>query len=690
MPSAKTTGAILNQVAMDSAPATDVDVDHEDAAKEEMVIDTSSLQERFKFFEEFKDQPKKPRRFEMTPPRDLVSSATTDGDLDSVRDVTPVRSSYVISDLPKNDTARKMLGKFKQLESQSSLEALVPSGPKPLKRITPPRDVVPSNGVENNNNGREASPERDPSIVRASYKTKIVARVAPEIARNLKAKFENWTNEAEREMNQKNGAEDELASSIDITKNLKAKFEAIKLENSPVKSKPKMRVNRFVAKRSASFVLSTTRSSDSTKEANYTQYSLNGNSNSGNHSSPEDELPFDNLNSSNISEPLPAEQNGHEVKNIKVKSPIHFIGGLLRSRTTGSIRNQVAMDSPPPADVVKHDDSNKEEMVIDTNKLQERFKFFEEFKDQPKEPKRFEMTPPREVPTDESSEIDSARDPNVVRSSDVINDLPTSDTAKKMLGKFKQMESQSSNETVAPPGPKPLKRITPPRDVVSSNGLADNNQNGREASPERDPNIVRASYKTDDVVSVAPEITRNLKAKFENWTNDADREMNQKNGAEPEDEFAPSIDITKNLKAKFEAIKLENKPVNSKPKMRVNRFVQETATSQGEDCSICGKRLYPMEKLEFNGVKLHKACFKCTYCSSSLRIENYTFAAGKFYCIAHFKQLFMAKGNYDEGFGREQHKEKWNSRTSSRNQTPDDLEEVESTNHEASVEQVAA
>lgn len=35
----------------------------------------------------------------------------------------------------------------------------------------------------------------------------------------------------------------------------------------------------------------------------------------------------------------------------------------------------------------------------------------------------------------------------------------------------------------------------------------------------------------------------------------------------------------------------------------------------------------------------------------------------------------MAKGNYDEGFGREQHKEKWSnknhSQSSSRNVTPD-------------------
>ncbi len=29
------------------------------------------------------------------------------------------------------------------------------------------------------------------------------------------------------------------------------------------------------------------------------------------------------------------------------------------------------------------------------------------------------------------------------------------------------------------------------------------------------------------------------------------------------------------------------------------------------------------------------------------------------YCKPHFKQLFKAKGNYSEGFGEEQHKNKW-------------------------------
>lgn len=41
-----------------------------------------------------------------------------------------------------------------------------------------------------------------------------------------------------------------------------------------------------------------------------------------------------------------------------------------------------------------------------------------------------------------------------------------------------------------------------------------------------------------------------------------------------------------------------------------------------------------------------------------------TFAAlqGEFYCKPHFQQLFKSKGNYDEGFGRKQHKELWTSK----------------------------
>lgn len=43
-----------------------------------------------------------------------------------------------------------------------------------------------------------------------------------------------------------------------------------------------------------------------------------------------------------------------------------------------------------------------------------------------------------------------------------------------------------------------------------------------------------------------------------------------------------------------------------------------------------------------------------------IRLENYTKSGRSLYCTPHFKQLFISRGNYDEGFGREQHKEKWN------------------------------
>lgn len=98
-------------------------------------------------------------------------------------------------------------------------------------------------------------------------------------------------------------------------------------------------------------------------------------------------------------------------------------------------------------------DSDAGLVIVDTNQLQERFKFFEEFKEEKKEPRRESL-------------------------------LPRIDTAKKMLCKFKRLESQSSTET-QPQGPKPLKRITPPRDF---NGLVTATVI-RDTSPERDPNI---------------------------------------------------------------------------------------------------------------------------------------------------------------------------------------------------------
>lgn len=77
-----------------------------------------------------------------------------------------------------------------------------------------------------------------------------------------------------------------------------------------------------------------------------------------------------------------------------------------------------------------------------------------------------------------------------------------------------------------------------------------------------------------------PERARNLKAKFENWSAEIERQNSKNNGYDDEEEFIPHIDTTKNLRKKFEAAMKEEKPTENKPKIRVNRFVVRLS-----DCS---------------------------------------------------------------------------------------------------------
>ncbi|XP_011172148.2 F-actin-monooxygenase Mical isoform X2 [Solenopsis invicta] len=59
-----------------------------------------------------------------------------------------------------------------------------------------------------------------------------------------------------------------------------------------------------------------------------------------------------------------------------------------------------------------------------------------------------------------------------------------------------------------------------------------------------------------------------------------------------------------------------------------------------EMCHFCNKRVYLMERLSAEGKFFHRGCFRCEYCSISLRIGNHTFDreknGGRFYCTQHF------------------------------------------------------
>ncbi|XP_023220748.1 protein-methionine sulfoxide oxidase mical3b-like [Centruroides sculpturatus] len=229
-----------------------------------------------------------------------------------------------------------------------------------------------------------------------------------------------------------------------------------------------------------------------------------------------------------------------------------------RSRTfstQSSVDGEVVKCSEP---------AEKEEIQVETTEVSERFKFFENFKEEKKERKRFQITPPRETKKEESPEVEIPRDPNVVRSGSIVDDIPMTDTAKRMLDKFKALEN-GEESAPKPSGPKPLKRITPPREFTRQDKDKDSSP-----EPERDPSIVRSSYKVEDDIVVEADKAKLLREKFEKW----EAEMKE---LEPdrneEDEYLPQADTAKNLKAKFEAIKEEVLKPKEKPKPRVRRFI---------------------------------------------------------------------------------------------------------------------
>jgi len=95
--------------------------------------------------------------------------------------------------------------------------------------------------------------------------------------------------------------------------------------------------------------------------------------------------------------------------------------------------------------------------------------------------------------------------------------------------------------------------------------------------------------------------------------------------------------------------------VQSMPASRKKKFVAPT----NPPCGVCHKSVYVMEQIKADGLVYHKRCFCCIVCQKPVSLGGYAALQGEIYCKPHFKQKFRLKGNYDEGFGREQHKTKW-------------------------------
>ncbi|XP_062418876.1 protein-methionine sulfoxide oxidase mical3a isoform X14 [Pungitius pungitius] len=89
------------------------------------------------------------------------------------------------------------------------------------------------------------------------------------------------------------------------------------------------------------------------------------------------------------------------------------------------------------------------------------------------------------------------------------------------------------------------------------------------------------------------------------------------------------------LLAKFE----ENAPQATGLKRQGSLRKEFPVNVGGSDvCFFCRKRVYVMERLSAEGKFFHRSCFKCEYCSTTLRLSSYAFDAedGKFYCKPHY------------------------------------------------------
>ncbi|CAH1391689.1 unnamed protein product [Nezara viridula] len=260
----------------------------------------------------------------------------------------------------------------------------------------------------------------------------------------------------------------------------------------------------------------------------------------------------------------------------------------------------------------------------------------------------------------ESPEREVYRDPDVVRCDDKLEDesaIKKSQTTSRMLSMFRQLEEQKE---VLPDGPKPKKCFTPPPDYKGSESSEDESGEEEEESEEEEEEseteegVVKSSYKVkDEFLEQARHAAKakELAAKFECWEPEKQSTNNAINMLDSEH---ASIESTKSLKARFES--LQNEQPREKARPKVNRFVELPAATL---CAYCDSKVYPLERIETNGKIFHKGCFRCSYCNCILRMDTYTLNNGHLYCLPHFKQLFISKGNYDEGFGTDQHKRKW-------------------------------
>ncbi|XP_065941559.1 uncharacterized protein [Magallana gigas] len=221
-------------------------------------------------------------------------------------------------------------------------------------------------------------------------------------------------------------------------------------------------------------------------------------------------------------------------------------------------------------------------------------------------------------------------------------EFPERGYAKNMVSKWKQLETEHSKS--ASPSPR-YKEFTPPREEPRiKSPLSPKSPAGTNSSVH--PRDLPGQYQEQQ----APGIYENDPSHRDDIAREEDTDWEQ---------GLPREGTSKSLISKFKNVQDEAKKSQEVPKPISRRPKSPFVAVQLEKCAACQKTVYAMEKIEMNKNCYHRACFKCSHCNSRLTAKTFSMNEGVIYCTNHFKQLFARKGNYDEGFGRQQYKKRW-------------------------------
>ncbi|XP_059166535.1 uncharacterized protein LOC131948855 isoform X3 [Physella acuta] len=257
---------------------------------------------------------------------------------------------------------------------------------------------------------------------------------------------------------------------------------------------------------------------------------------------------------------------------------------------------------------------------------------------------------------------------DVVRSAEPVRyeeELPERGTAKNMVSKWRQLETSASGAKSPGSSGRP-KEFTPPREEPR---IAQQRKSPRTPlSPSGYDQLDNGSVHPSDLPGQyqpqnAPTVFESTPEVRNDTAREADTDWT---------EGMPKKDTAKKMLAKFQHIQEEAKKtqppvvrkepeIKQKTPRKVGRSKSMRAAVQTEKCGACEKTVYAMERLEMNKRVYHKACFRCSQCKAVLTPKTFAINNEIIFCTTHYKQLFATKGNYDEGFGRMQHKKRWSS-----------------------------